>query len=300
MALKLSVIGMLVCAGLLSMLSGCSAEKTPAPKVAAAPEAAVAIARGKIDTLKGILDIYAPVEGEVDTVAVMEGASVKRGQELLRLQATAAELDLSLLQAEIVQAEVALKGQQESLTRLTQQTRRLQEAANLGATEMQKVDEALSQQKQAETAVAMTRANLEILQKKRAISQWQIQRLVIKAPADGRVLKVSAQAGSRVGAGKPVLTYLPDGALVVRAEVNESFVPALKEGMLADIAVESHPDEKPLQARLKKIGQVYRAAQLDDESQVRANVRVLECLLEFEHQPDLRVGQNVRVSFRKQ
>ncbi|WP_018609298.1 HlyD family secretion protein [Uliginosibacterium gangwonense] len=297
MTFKVRVIGMLVCVG---MLAGCSAEKVPAPKAAAAPVAAVAIARGKIDTQKGILDIYAPVEGEVDAVAVTEGASVKRGQELLRLQATAAELDLSLLQAEIGQTEVALKGQQESLTRLTQQTKRLQEAANLGATEMQKVDEALAQQKQAETAVAMTRANLEILQKRQAIAQWQIQRLVIKAPADGRVLKVYAQAGSRAGAGKPVITYLPDGALVVRAEVNESFVVGLKEGMLADIVIESHPDAKPLVARLKKIGQVYRAAQLDDESQVRTNVRVLECVLEFEQQPDLRVGQNVRVSFRKQ
>jgi len=300
MAFKVSVIGMLVCAGLLSMLAACSAEKNSAPKAVAAPETAIAIARGKIDTQKGILDIYAPVEGEVDTVAVTEGAPVKRGQELLRLQATAAELDLSLLQAEIAQAEVVLKGQQDSVTRLAQQTRRLQEAANLGATEMQKVDDALTQQKQAETAVAMTRANLEILQKKRAISQWQIQRLVIKAPADGRVLKLYAQAGSRAGAGKPMLTYLPDGALVVRAEVNESFVPVLKEGMLADIVVESHLDEKPLVARLKKIGQVYRAAQLDDESQVRTNVRVLECILEFEQQPALRVGQNVRVSFRKQ
>lgn len=279
--------------------AGCSADKTPAKGAEAVDAGIVAVARGKIDTRKGVLDVFVPVEGEVASLTVTEGMKVKKGQELLRLQPTAAELDLSLLQAEISQAQMVKKSQQESLERLSRQTRRLQEAANLGAFEMQKVDDALAQQKQAEAALASAEASLKILDRRQAILQWQLQRLVLKAPSDGQVLKINVQPGSRAGAGKPVLSYLPTGALIVRAEVNESYVPELKEGMVADIVVEFRPGNKPVSARLTQIGQIYRAARLDDESQVRANVRVLDCVLEFDQPPDFRVGQNVRVSFRK-
>ncbi len=280
-----------------SLLTACPA-KDPAPAAEAPAAGALAVARGKIDTQKGVLDLHAPLPGEVASVLVSEGDAVKRGQELVRLQATAAELDLGLLEAEIKQAETSRQSQQEALDALTRQSRRLLEAVKLGAIEMQKADDALAAQQQAAAALASTRASIEVLQKRRAILHWQLQRLSIKAPADGRILKLEAQPGSLAGPDKSLLSLLPASPLIVRAEVNESFVGALKIGMQAQILLESQAGSTPLTARLTRIAPVYRAARLDDEAQLRSNVRVLECVLEFAQQPDLRVGQNVRVEFR--
>jgi len=53
------------------------------------------------------------------------------------------------------------------------------------------------------------------------------------------------------------------------------------------------------QARVTRISPLYGASRLDDETALRSNVRVVDCFLEFDQAPDLRVGQDVRVSFHE-
>jgi hypothetical protein len=55
----------------------------------------------------------------------------------------------------------------------------------------------------------------------------------------------------------------------------------------------------PLKARVLRIGNVFGASTLEDDPQVRANTRSVECVLTFDQPPStpLRIGQRVLVKF---
>ena len=95
---------------------------------------------------------------------------------------------------------------------------------------------------------------------------------------------------------------LPKRPFIVRAEVNESFVTAIREGMKALVTVDADGSaarqEFPA-ATVLRISPVYGAAKLQDDAQ-RGPVRVVECVLAFDQPPaNVKVGQNVRVSFHE-
>jgi hypothetical protein len=55
----------------------------------------------------------------------------------------------------------------------------------------------------------------------------------------------------------------------------------------------------PLKAHVLRIGKVFGASTLEDDPQVRANTRSVECVLAFDQAPSmpLRIGQRVLVKF---
>ena len=94
-----------------------------------------------------------------------------------------------------------------------------------------------------------------------------------------------------------LLRLLPKRRLVVRAEVNEAYVAALKTGMQAEIVEESASGGPPIPARLERIGSVFQVMTPGDDPQERISRRGVECLLSIETPEKLRVGQRVLVRF---
>ncbi len=259
----------------------------------------VAIARGKIDIQGGLLDVAVPADGIVAGVAVKEGDKVRKGQPLVQLSSDAAQLEVELARVELQRAQAEQKTQEIRLPVLKELASRLAEAARAGASDRLRADEALQNQQQVESAVVMARAGVAIQKQKLALAEHQLKLRSVLAPVDGSVVHLDVQPGQTVRADQPgaLLVLLPDRPLIVRAELNESFVARIKPGMRADVAVESDPRAAALPARLSRISQVYGASKLNDGTEPRTNVRVVECFLEFEQVQTLRIGQNVRVSF---
>jgi multidrug resistance efflux pump len=283
------------------LLSACSDDKgAPVAQAnAQAPTRAyVAIARGKIDIEGGLLDIAVPARGTVATVSVKEGDRVKKGQLLVQLSSQAADIDVGLAQAQLQRAQAAQHAEEQRLPAARQLAQRLQQAAQAGASDAARADDALQTQHQIESAAALARADVAIEREQLAHARQQASLLTVKAPGDAQIIGVHLQVGSTVQPqAQPMLVLLPDRPLVVRAELNESFVARVLPGMRADVVIESDPHAAPLAAHLVRIGQVYGPSRLYDDTQTRTNVRVVECILEFEQAPALRIGQNVRVSF---
>jgi hypothetical protein len=92
---------------------------------------------------------------------------------------------------------------------------------------------------------------------------------------------------------------LPDAPRIVRAELNESFVGVVHDGMAAEVDDDSGSGMAPLKAHVLRVGNVFGASTLEDDPQVRANTRTVECVLAFDQQPatPLRIGQRVVVKF---
>lgn len=280
---------------------GFSQARAQAPASAAGPRD-VAVARGKVEVQGGLLDVAAPQDGLVDVVTVAEGAVVKRGQVLVRLSADGAANDVGLAQAELDLVRAREKAAASRLPAARKLARRLAEAAQAGATDQQRADEALQAQHDLETGLTVAKAEVGVAQQKLKQVQHLASRRTVAAAQDGTVVRLYAQPGLRVSAqGKPLLVLMPARPLVVRAELNERFVSAVKTGMKARVSVDTDGAQgrADLPAHVVRISPLYGASRLDDETALRTNVRVVDCYLEFDRAPELRVGQDVRVNFHE-
>ena len=238
----------------------------------------------------------------VQQLLVKEGQSVQKGQPVLRLADDAARADLAVAESELQLAQTKLKTRQDRLPALKATLTRWQSAAKQGAADLQSVDEAVQALRDAQSEVDIAAAEVTVTKRKAEQLRALLQRHELRAPEAAVVVRLQAQGGSMLQSGSPVAVLLPKRPFIVRAEVNESFVTAIREGMKALVTVDADGSaarqEFPA-ATVLRISPVYGAAKLQDDAQ-RGPVRVVECVLAFDQPPaNVKVGQNVRVSFHE-
>jgi multidrug resistance efflux pump len=284
-----------------ALLVGCSHGDAPATGSATAP-AYIAIARGRIDIEGGLLKLSMPSEGIVQSVDVHEGEHVQKGQLLAQLDLEPAKLALDSALAEQQQASAQADALQERVTAASLRASRLEQAAKAGAGDMQSADDAREAAQQAQAELQNARANAALAVQKVAGARYRLELHSLRAPVEGQIVQRMVQPGASVSpAAGPIFIMLPDAPRIVRAELNESFVGVVHDGMDAEVDDDSGSGMAPMKAHVLRIGNVFGASTLEDDPQVRANTRTVECVLAFDQQPatPLRIGQRVVVKFGK-
>lgn len=295
------------------LLAACSGHETPgvASANAAAPASPagpreLAMARGKIEVQGGLLEVMAPLDGTIESLAVKEGDSVRRGQVLLKLAPEQAHLDVALAQAELRLVQARQRAQASRLPAARQFAQRTAEAARAGALDPQRAEDALQAQRDIESAAGVFEAEAAVSRQKLAQAQLTVQRQTLSAAVDASVLRLNVQTGARVSAqaSRPVMVLLPRRPLIVRAELNESYLAAIKPGSRASVSIDidgpNGTPPAPLAAHVVRLGEAYGSSRLDDDVAARNNLRVVDCFLEFDAVPSgVRLSQNVRVSFHE-
>ena len=280
------------------LLAACSKSAEPAaPPVAASNYAAVA--RGRVDIEGGLLALAMPREGVLASVAVHEGETVKRGQLLAALDTRPAQLAVDAAQAQLEQAQAQLKLLAIKQAAAKQRAARLGAAAAAGAGDGQSADDAREASNQLDAERDADQAAVDMAAQKLAEAKYELAQHSLRAPFDAVVVHVAAQPGASVSpAAGPLFTLLPDKPRIVRAELNESFVAAVRPGMRAEVVANDDAENGHWNAHVLRIGQVYGPATLENDPQIRANARTVECVLAFD-QPEqqLRIGQRVIVRF---
>jgi multidrug efflux pump subunit AcrA (membrane-fusion protein) len=292
-----------LCLGAAACGDGVRETRAAAP--VASPVAAVAVARGVVELPGGLLELAPARDGVVDSVEVREGDHVQRGQVLLRLVATPLRAELDVAEAEASLARAREQAQAARLPALRRQAARLGEAARADAIEPQRAEEAEQAAADGEAAWRVAAAEAEVARKRLAQARSQWPQLSLAAPVGGTVIRLHAQPGLRLAAagGRPAMVLLPDGALRVRAEVNEAYLGRIALGMRATVHLDTEADGASASAlppaRVVRISPLFGPVRLDDELPQRASARVVECLLEFDQPASVRVGQAVRVDFTR-
>ncbi|WP_233841300.1 HlyD family efflux transporter periplasmic adaptor subunit [Dyella sp. 2HG41-7] len=284
---------------LVAALAGCSQGDAPATNNAA-PSAYAAVARGRIDIEGGLLKLTMPSEGVVAQIGAHEGDHVHKGQVLVQLDQEPAKLALDSALAEQQQATAQIGSLDVRAKSAALRASRLEQAAKAGAGDMQSADDARDAANQAEAALTNARATVALAEQKVSGARYQLSLRTLRAPSDGEVVQRAVQLGASVSpASGPVFSVLPDSPRIVRAELNESFVGVVHDGMAAEVDDDSGSGMAPLKAHVLRIGNVFGASTLEDDPQVRANTRSVECVLTLDQQPStpLRIGQRVLVKF---
>jgi multidrug resistance efflux pump len=282
-----------------ALLAGCSHDDAPATTQATTP-AYVAVARGRIDIEGGLLKLTMPSEGVVDSVGAHEGDHVQKGQLLAQLNLEPAKLALNSALAEQQQATAQADALEGRVKSASLRASRLQQAAKAGAGDIQSADDAQESARQAQIELDNARANAALATQKVAGARYQLELRSLHSPVDGQIVQRMVQPGASVSpAAGPIFVLLPDSPRIVRAELNESFVGVVHDGMAAEVDDDSGSGMAPLKAHVLRIGEVFGASTLEDDPQVRANSRTVECVLSFDQPASktLRIGQRVFVKF---
>lgn len=254
----------------------------------------VAVARGRVDVEGGLLRLTAPVAGTVAKVDVQEGAKVAQGGLLATLDARGAQLAVDSAQAELAEAKAQLHMAAVRAQAAQAQARRMSRAAAEGVANGQSADQAGAQQAEAEAQQGVARAAVKQAQEGVARAQHVLAQHRILSPVAAVVAQINTQAGEAVAPdGGAAFVLLPDKPLIVRAELNESYIAAVHPGMNARVQAGESTQAWP--AKVLRIAAIFSPSTLGDDSAQRAGARSVECVLALDPQAPLRVGQRVLV-----
>jgi RND family efflux transporter MFP subunit len=283
----------------VSLLAACSHDDAGQQAAAPAP-AYAAVARGRIDIEGGLLKLSMPRDGVVAEIKVHEGDHVHKGQLLAMLDTKPAQLAVSSAQAEQQQAEAQGKLLEVRLKAAQQRAQRLAAAAAAGAGDGQSADDAREAAQQLQGELDNARAASAMAAQKLDAARYELAQRSLLAPVDGQIVERLIQPGAAVSPqGGPAFVLLPEEARLVRAELNESFVTVVHEGMHAQVVDDSGSGAPTLSAHVQRIGTVFGPSALEEDPMIRANTRTVECVLVFDQPPpaSLRIGQRVIVQF---
>jgi multidrug resistance efflux pump len=157
----------------------------------------------------------------------------------------------------------------------------------------------------ADIALDAKLAAADVLDKQKLLAKAQLalDECVVKAPADGTVLRLDLRAGDLLTPEpkSPPLIFCPAGPRIVRAEVEQEWAARVQEGQLASIEDDTANGSGPKwTGRVERVGDwmAHRRSILPDPSQFH-DIRTLECIIALDPgQPPLRIGQRVRVALR--
>lgn len=236
------------------------------------------------------VEVGSTLTGRVREVLVDEGARLRAGAVLVRLesdelraaldQAVAGERQgqarlaglrssgRSAAQAAVAQAdsvleaaELELQRTQDLVARGFVSVARLDEARRAVSVAQAQRDGALAQRDanaDAGTEVAQAQAQLALSRAAVAAAQARLAQAVLTAPADARVLVRAVEPGQIVQPGRALLTLALDGPVQLLAPVDERFLEQLQVGQAARVVADAFPGQA-FDARVLSIAPVVDA-----------------------------------------
>jgi HlyD family secretion protein len=236
------------------------------------------------------VEIGATMTGRVAQVHVAEGARVKRGDALVRLESEELQAALAQAQAGVRQAQAKLAGLQSSgrsavaanleqaesvllaakkdLTRTQElvargfvSTARLDESQRAAAVATAQRDAAQAQlQANAPQGADSVGAQAQVVQAQAtlAVAQARLEQATITAPADAQVLLRSVEPGQIVQPGRALLTLALDSPVQLVGQVDERYMAQVQLGQKATVRADAFAGQ-PFDAQVLSIAPVVDA-----------------------------------------
>lgn len=175
------------------------------------------------------VELRPQVSGTLAEVVVDEGQQVAAGQTLLRIDAAAQQAVVRQAMAGLDVAQVAEAEAKAAVAR----TRAMGD--NATAVDLQATERA------AQTAAQEVLRATAVLDQ----AQIQLQKFTIRAPLDGTVLALTAEAGQIVDPAMPLLTIADLDRLVVETDVDETHATQIRQGQPAALQLTGEAQVRP-------------------------------------------------------
>lgn len=239
-----------------------------------------AAGRGRVDVDGGMIQIAAQRDGVISAVFVSEGADVRAGDLLARQDDRAARATLDEAKAaldEAVAREAVLRVRVAASRR---ERNRLDRLRRDGAESGKLFDDAQSRLEEAEAERAVQNAATRLAQARLATAEMEIAQREIRAPVDGRIVRLQARPGSGAStlSVSTLFTLVPNERFVFRADVEERLMRRVLVGQPVSVALDSAPE--PLAGEVLRIGEILGQRKIDpSDAQQRVDERVVEVVV---------------------
>ncbi|MDR3512195.1 MAG: efflux RND transporter periplasmic adaptor subunit [Caulobacteraceae bacterium] len=259
-----------------------------------------AIAAGKADVEGGLIQVAARAPGVVREVDAHEGDHVRLGQVLARQEDDQARLAALTARADLGQARAQVAAIQVQIATAHREYDRLARLAAQNWVAKQQLDQAGDAIRTAEAQQGMQQAAIAAAQARLAQAEYNEELTIIRAPADGVIVRRYANPGS--GASTLNVSTMfdlePDTPHIVRAEVAEAAVPLVKLGETVELVPEADQGHVYLGKVLRRSGVFGARKLLSDDPAEATDTRVVEVVVSADSAPFL-VGQRVLVKFMR-
>jgi len=302
---RLSILLALIGIGAVSMLVFKLKKPQPAPQPlvepSRAPYADSIGARGMVEAVDENVRIAPLLPGLIAEVYVKVGDRVKKGDPLFRQDTRDAEARVAnqraqagLLEAKVNEAEIMLADRQDSFQR----------ADKLRMKDVTSEDDRQRKfyaMRSAETALATTKADLELAKAQLEQAQVNLELLTIRSPRNGEILKVDLRAGEYAPVpptdlNNPSLLLGETRFLQLRADVDEDSSSRVRAGAPAVAFIKGMKTD-PIPLRFVRIEPyVTTKKSLTGDSTERVDTRVLQVIYQFDQSKvPVYVGQQMDV-----
>ena len=221
------------------------------------------------------------------------------------------EAELNLAQEDLVRfeglfAEGAIAEQQ--LDEQSTTTRRVEEELNNAKATFVQLEESRTtdlelannqlQSAQANLSRAQIQVAVDSAERNLELAEARLERTVIRAPKDGRVLRVLTDSGEAI-ANDGILDLGNTRQMVVVAEVYETDVSLVEVGQPATINRRNGAFEERLTGKVTEIGwQIFKNDVLDDDPAANADARVVEVTVQLDDSESVEALTNLQVDVR--
>lgn len=285
------------------------------------------VVAGYVDLEQGVISLSPLVAGRVETILVREGEVVSAGAEMLRLESQLARHKLEQAEAGVKAAQVKAAQAREAIAVHQNKIAQQKEAVELAEERLAKAREfelSSGTVKQAEALARIERSKLDLLKKidptldlklaeaNLAAQQAQLKEaeygldaLILRAPANGVVLRVQVHVGDLAGpmAPRPAILFGAGQRRVVRFNVEQEFADRVQVGSVAELEDEANPALATWKGKVIRLGDAFLPTRtllpqpltlLTDETKTLEGIVVPD-----EGQPPLHIGQRLRVIIRR-
>ena len=296
-----AIVGIIAVTLLVLRLKQPQPAPTPLVEPSRAPYADSIGARGMVEAVDENVRIAPLLPGLIAEVFVKVGDRVTKGQPLFRQDTRDADARIAyqkaqvgLLDAKVHEAEVMLADRQDSFQRIEK----------LGRKDVVSEDERLRKYyavRSAETALATTKADLELARAQLAQAEVTLDLLTVQSPRDGDILRVDLRAGEYASVpptdmNNPSLLLGETRFLQLRADVDEDSASRVRIGAQAVAFIKGMRSD-PIPLRFVRIEPyVTTKKSLTGDSTERVDTRVLQVIYQFDQSKvPVYVGQQMDV-----
>ncbi|HMK43105.1 MAG TPA: biotin/lipoyl-binding protein [Dissulfurispiraceae bacterium] len=278
-------------------------EKKPQPPVfkpASNPYTDGIYAEGIIESYQtsgANINMYPEIPGTISHIFVDEGNAVKKGAPLIQIDDSVQRATVEQQKAQVELASASFKSAEDQLNKQKK------------SYELEPRSVSKNDLDNAENAVNVARANVEVMRKQYELSQTLLSKYSIKAPADGVILSINTSVGSYISAQGTYNTYTQGFSPIlvmggsqtyigVRCYIDEILIHRLPKTshMSATMHIRGTDIDIPLEyVRVQPY--VSPKIELSNQRAERVDVRVLPVIFRFERPKNISIypGQLVDV-----
>lgn len=202
-----------------------------------------AVTNSEAGTVKSRLRARVGAErpGRVAAIPRREGAAVRRGDELLSLDATTARAQLDVAERDLAAFEAGLGAARATALLARQEFERTEALFAQGAVSQGTLDQGLSRRDAAAAEFEAAAAGVARARASVRLAREELGHLVVRAPFDGVVTQRYVEVGESVIPGQPVLEVMSPDSLYVSAPIDEIDIGKIKEGLPARVGLDPYP-----------------------------------------------------------